>query len=225
MAGITRCAAAALAACSLLAVSSAARGEVAVVSGHSVSLMTTSSLDQTCHSLGPVTVNVLEQPRGGYLLVEQTRAYPAFNALNTHSRCNTIKVPATRVIYQSSGNFLGLDFATVELIFPEGGVRRVRLAISVRPLGPGMPVPHDSVRAPPPAAGAPVTEGALTQGPLGGEVARPPAAAKAHIHHAKAHPAQHPKCDATCAAANKRGTQPAPRPPEGAPPATLLTPI
>lgn len=223
MSGVSHWAAVALAACSLLAIGSGAHGEVAVVSGHSVSLMTTSSLDQACHSLGPVTVNVLEQPHGGTLLVEQTRAYPSFSALNTHSRCNTIKVPATRVIYQSSGDFLGLDFTTVELIFPEGGVRRVRIAVSVRPLGPGMPVPHDAVRVPPQPVNPPIAEGALTQGPLGND-ARPTAPAKAHVHHAKAHPGQHPQCGANCAAAVKHGSPAVPPSPSKAP-ATLLTPI
>ena len=62
--------------------------EAIVAAGHSVTLMTISSIDQVCHSLGTVTVNILEPPHGGFLEVVQTKAYPNFNALNTRSRCN-----------------------------------------------------------------------------------------------------------------------------------------
>ena len=111
-----------------------AAAETIVAAGHSATLMTVASIDQVCHSLGAATINVLEPPHGGFLEVLQTKAYPNFNALNTRSRCNTLKLPATEVVYQSAGNFLGPDAVTLEIILPGGGARRVRLAVSVRPV-------------------------------------------------------------------------------------------
>ena len=122
--------------CAAVATLSVAKAEVVVSAGRSVSLMTLSSIDPTCHALGAVTVNVIEQPRGGYVEVSRTRDYPNFNTLNSRARCNTLKLPATRVTYQSAGNFLGLDFVTVEAVYPEGNVRRIRVAVSVRPIAP-----------------------------------------------------------------------------------------
>ena len=75
----------------------AANPELVVAAGRSVSLMTLSSIDQARHALGPVTVSVIEQPRGGYLELSQTKAYPNFNMSKSRARGNTLKLPATRV--------------------------------------------------------------------------------------------------------------------------------
>jgi hypothetical protein len=138
MASRLRCVGLAVAgALAVIAGADGAHAEIAVAAGHSVSLMTMSSIDQACHPLGPVTVNVISPPQGGFLAITQVKTYPNFNALNTRSRCNTLKLPATQVIYQSSGTFLGLDIVTIEAIFPGGDVKRIRIPVSVRPVAPG----------------------------------------------------------------------------------------
>ena len=136
-----------------------ASAETIVAAGHSVSLLTISSIDQVCHSQGAITVNVLEPPRGGFIEVIQTKAYPNFNSLNTRSRCNTIKLPATEIVYQSAGNYLGADSVIVELVTPGGGARRLRIPITVRPvtatLAPAPPPGAETVSAEPGARVAP----------------------------------------------------------------------
>jgi hypothetical protein len=109
-----------------------AAAEVAVVSGGTVKLGTFGSVDPVCHPLGGATVHVIEQPQGGALLVSSVQDYPNFPTFNPHAICNTRKVPQTRVSYQASAGFVGMDSAAVELVFPEGNVRRLRFAISVR---------------------------------------------------------------------------------------------
>ena len=187
----------------LAAVSSSALAEVAVAAGHSVSLMTLSSVDQTCHADGDIAITVIEQPRGGSILITKTKAYPNFNVLNTRSRCNTLKLPATRVDYQSIGNYLGLDYVTVEAVYPDGAVKRIRVAVSVRPVAPGatpdQPAPH--------ADAAPV--------------APKPNPPKPHVRHAEAHmrPPTQRNCPAPCT-----GKTPSPTSKPGDP-KPLLTPI
>ena len=192
----------------------AAKAEVVVAAGRSVSLMTLSSIDPTCHALGPVTVTVLEQPRGGYIQISQTKDFPSFNTLNSRSRCNTMKLPATRVTYQSAGNYLGLDFVTVEAIYPEGGVKRIRVAVSVRPIAP-----------PPP--GAPQLEGHvdLPAGPLEGSESSETPKVKPRVHHAQARPphaVEQPGCKTSCVASGKAPARPDSKP---ADPKPVLTPI
>ena len=198
--------------CMALATFNGAKAEVVVAAGHSVSLMTLSSIDPTCHALGPVTVTVLEQPRGGYIQVSQTRDFPNFNTLNSRARCNTLKLPATRVTYQSAGNFLGLDSVTVEAIYPEGGVKRIRLAVSVRPVAP----------AAPPALQGRVD---LPEGPLSDSAPSPVTPKpKPRVRHAEARPhvAEQHGCKTSCGATEKAPAHPASKPSE---PKTLLTPI
>ena len=109
-----------------------AKAEVAVVSGGQVTLTTLSEIDQGCNSHGQVSVGLIEQPQGGRIDVRPTRAYPNFISYNTRSRCNTRKLPATLVTYRASPGFTGSDNVTIEAVFPSGGVRRYRFAISVR---------------------------------------------------------------------------------------------
>jgi hypothetical protein len=116
---------------SLTAIS--AHGEVAVASGGRVTLRSIGSFDQVCHSLGPMTVGVIEQPHAGTILVDHVNDYPNFAAYNTRSRCNTLKLPQTRISYQSTAGYIGPDQTVIETIGPMGNVLRFRFTISVRP--------------------------------------------------------------------------------------------
>jgi hypothetical protein len=107
---------------SLLA-AGAARAEVAVVSGGRVQLTAISAVDQVCHSLGPMSVGVLQQPHAGSIIVDTIKGYPNYPAFNTRSHCNTLKLPQTRISYQSAPGFIGSDETVVEIIGPLGGVR------------------------------------------------------------------------------------------------------
>jgi hypothetical protein len=121
-----------------------ARAEIAVVSGGRVKLATMGSFDQGCHSLGRTSVSIIQQPHSGAVLVDTINDYPNFPATNTRSRCNTLKLPETRILYQSSPGYVGTDEVIVETIAPEGAVRRLRFFISVRP---GILVPQPQSRS------------------------------------------------------------------------------
>lgn len=110
-----------------------AKAEIVVIPGGRVTLSTIGSFDQVCHSQGRMTINVIEQPQGGSILVDNVRGYPNFAAFNTRSRCNTLKLPQTRVQYQSAPGYTGTDETVIEFIGPLGRVFRRRYVISVRP--------------------------------------------------------------------------------------------
>lgn len=109
-----------------------ANAEVAVASGGRVMLRTVGAFDQVCHSLGPMTVNVTQPPRAGTITAERILGYPNFPAYNTRSRCNTMKLPQTRVMYQSTPGYIGWDDVEFEMIGPLGQVTHSRFVISVR---------------------------------------------------------------------------------------------
>lgn len=197
-----------------------AAAEVVVAAGHSVKLVTFSAIDQACHSLGPVTINVIEPPRGGYLQVTQVRDYPNFNALNTRSRCNTMKLPATRIVYQSAGTFLGLDVIAIEAIFPEGAARRIRIPVSVRPVAPQAPA-ADAADAAASVAASP--ERASPEGPLSAEEDKPAAHRKPKARRTQAS-AGRDGCAGACAADRKPKAPDAP-PAKPAQAPAVLTPI
>lgn len=129
-----------LPACVLIALSFAvpltplpAQAEVAVGSGGRVTLVALGSFDQGCRSQGRIIVNVIESPHAGSILVDQINGYPNFSALNTRSRCNTLRLPQTRVRYQSAAGYAGTDEMVLEFIGPLGRVFRHRFTVSVRP--------------------------------------------------------------------------------------------
>ncbi len=117
-----------------------AQAELVVASGGRLTLISTGAFDQACHSLGRMSVSLIQQPSNGTILVEDVKDYPNFWAFNTRSRCNTLKLPKTRVSYQSNPGYVGTDETIIEIIGPMGRVRRLRYYISVRQ---GLSMPSD----------------------------------------------------------------------------------
>ncbi len=112
---------------------SIAHAERAVASGGMIKVASYWSVDQACHPIGLPTVNLLARPYGGVVVVKTVRDYVSFPIWNTRARCNTLKVPQTRIFYQSTPGFRGDDQLSFEVIFPETGVvRRFNVPISVR---------------------------------------------------------------------------------------------
>lgn len=106
--------------------------ERVAAAGHPLKISSISAIDQVCHSLGPITVGIVDAPHNGSITVEQGRDFPNFSALNTRSRCNTHKVPATRVFYTPASGYAGDDAFVIEYVGPLGEVGRARYHISVR---------------------------------------------------------------------------------------------
>lgn len=103
-----------------------------VASGRAQKIDIVISLDPTCQSMGLSQVNILEPPRSGQIVTTQGREYPNFPSFNTRSRCNTHRVPALVVSYQSAADFRGEDEFTLEFVGPLGVPRRLRYHVEVR---------------------------------------------------------------------------------------------
>lgn len=100
--------------------------------GRTLKVASMSVIDQACQSVGPLTISLIEQPRSGRVEVEQGRDYPNFSALNTRSRCNARKAPATIVLYTPPLGYSGEDAFAIEFVGPYGNVGRARYHIEVR---------------------------------------------------------------------------------------------
>ncbi|GJE41882.1 hypothetical protein [Methylobacterium soli] len=106
--------------------------ERVTASGHTLKITSVSAVDPTCQSLGPVTIGLIDVPHDGRIEVQQGRDFPNYSTLNTRSRCNTRKVPATLVLYTPTAGYIGEDDFTIEIVGPQGQVGRARYHISVR---------------------------------------------------------------------------------------------
>jgi len=86
----------------------------------------------SCDSLGYAVVRVVTPPAHGRLSTEQGQDYPAYNKDNIRFACDAKKVPATLLFYTSDPGYAGVDSATVEAVFADGGLMRRDYTISVK---------------------------------------------------------------------------------------------
>ncbi|GJD65337.1 hypothetical protein [Methylobacterium frigidaeris] len=89
------------------------------------------ALDPTCRSMGAMTVNLIEPPGKGQIMIDQGSEYPGFHPANPRSACNKRKVPATRLIYSAPPGAADDDRFAVELVGPLGDVQRVRYHVEL----------------------------------------------------------------------------------------------
>jgi len=90
------------------------------------------AIDPTCHSMGQMTINLLDEPHGGRIQVMQGREYPSFATFNTRSSCNKSKLPATQLFYAAAPGYTGEDEFTIEVVGPLGAAQRWRYRVTVR---------------------------------------------------------------------------------------------
>ncbi|WP_407528482.1 hypothetical protein [Methylobacterium oryzisoli] len=90
------------------------------------------AVDPACHSMGPVSVNLLDTPHVGQVEVAQGREYPNFSTFNPRARCTTQKLPATQILYTAPPGYAGEDDFTIEIVGPLGGVQRWRYRLTIR---------------------------------------------------------------------------------------------
>lgn len=90
------------------------------------------SVDPTCRSIGPWTVNLIDPPGKGRVMVEQGSEYPSFPSMNPRSACNKRKVPATRLIYSAPPGAGDDDQFTIEIVDPLGNAKQVRYHVGLR---------------------------------------------------------------------------------------------
>lgn len=89
------------------------------------------ALDPTCRSMGPMTINLIEPPAKGRIMIEEGLEYPAFATGNPRSACNKRKVTASRLIYSAPPGVADDDQFAVEIVGPLGSARRVRYHVEL----------------------------------------------------------------------------------------------
>ncbi len=89
------------------------------------------SLDPTCRSLGPWTVNLIESPGKEQIMIEQGSEYPGFSPANPRSACNKRKVPATRILYSAPPGGPDDDQFIIEIVDPLGNAQRLRYHVGL----------------------------------------------------------------------------------------------
>jgi hypothetical protein len=89
-------------------------------------------LNPDCTATGVPRVTFVTQPAHGTMSVEQGEDYPNYPKDNARSACNTRKVPAVLLYYQSAPGYTGHDVAVVEVVFPAGNLRHQTYTITVR---------------------------------------------------------------------------------------------
>lgn len=101
-------------------------------SGKKQILGTASSTLPDCTTDGYPTVTIVRKPQNGLAEAEKTDAYPTFPKDNVRSACNSKKVPGVGFYYTSNPGFVGTDYASFELLYPDGNLRTLNFSISVR---------------------------------------------------------------------------------------------
>jgi hypothetical protein len=89
-------------------------------------------LNPDCTATGVPKVTFVTPPAHGTMTVEQGEDYPNFPKDNVRSVCNTRKVPAVLLYYQSTPGYTGNDIAVLEVVFPSGNLRHQTYTITVR---------------------------------------------------------------------------------------------
>ncbi|KMO16193.1 hypothetical protein QR78_20010 [Methylobacterium indicum] len=82
-------------------------------------------VDPSCRSPGPMTVDLIEPPEKGRILVEQGPEYTSSPPGNPRSACNERKNSATRPIYGAPPGPADDDRFTIEIVDCLGDARRV----------------------------------------------------------------------------------------------------
>jgi hypothetical protein len=90
------------------------------------------SINPDCTATGIPKISIVTPPAHGTTIVEQGEAYPNFPKDNVRSACNTRKVPAVLLYYQSAPGYTGNDIPVIEVVFPGGGLRHETYTITVR---------------------------------------------------------------------------------------------
>jgi hypothetical protein len=101
-------------------------------SGKKQILGSASSTLPDCTMDGYPIVTVTGKPSNGQVVIEKDLAYPSFPKDNVRSVCNAQKVPGVSFYYTSNPGFVGTDNTVLDLLFPDGSIRKYNFSISVR---------------------------------------------------------------------------------------------
>jgi hypothetical protein len=91
------------------------------------------SVTQDCTPTGPIELRVISAPGHGRYDIQDALNFPEFPASNTHSVCNTHKVPSREIWYTPAPGYVGDDSLKLDVVFSVSGWEvKYEYLISVR---------------------------------------------------------------------------------------------
>jgi hypothetical protein len=110
----------------------AAHAEKVAASGQPLILFQASSTNPDCTSIGKIIMRMTQAPQHGRVTIRSAGVFPNFAQSNVRSACNRRRVPGVQAVYVSQRGYLGPDFVELQVLFPAGAERSVKLPISVK---------------------------------------------------------------------------------------------
>jgi hypothetical protein len=110
----------------------AAKADLAVVSGKALILRQSYQINPDCSPTGEVIMRVSQAPEHGSVSIRQAGVFTNFTASNPRYACNRRRVRGVIGTYVSRPGYIGSDYVELEVFYPDGGAVRARLPIDVR---------------------------------------------------------------------------------------------
>jgi hypothetical protein len=92
----------------------------------------TYTVNPDCSTMGDAHITITKKPINGDVDFQKTEVFPAFKQDNVRFACDTKKVPAVEYFYTSRPDFAGSDSFTIEVLYPNGELRTIRINVTVR---------------------------------------------------------------------------------------------
>jgi len=90
------------------------------------------NLNEDCSLIGYADVRIVTAPTHGTVKVYKGTWHPNSASSNPRAACNLHKAPSVNVDYTPERGYLGIDFVSIEVIFPNGVDRTDNITINVK---------------------------------------------------------------------------------------------
>lgn len=103
-----------------------------VAAGHQVRILWAYSLNPDCSSRGQIVARLTQSPQHGRVVIRNGSGFPNLASSNSHSVCNTRRVPGVEAYYRPVAGYVGFDSASFDVIFPTGNYQQTTSNIQIR---------------------------------------------------------------------------------------------
>ncbi|MGE5306224.1 MAG: hypothetical protein ACM3TN_23190 [Alphaproteobacteria bacterium] len=103
-----------------------------VVSGKRTMLGRFYDLNPDCSSAGKVILRFMQKPRNGVAEIISEQGFTGYPKDDPRYKCNETSREVEKIFYQSNDEFKGKDQFIVEVFYPNGNYRKLRVNIDVR---------------------------------------------------------------------------------------------
>ena len=105
---------------------------VNVISGGTIAGNFMTALNPDCTLAGEYKIRVTQPPASGTVTIDRKHDFTSFAPMNPRSKCNTHRVPGSRIVYHAKAGFVGTDFYSVEIFMPNGAMVTDNVNVNVR---------------------------------------------------------------------------------------------